>query len=127
MQNWNNGKAQEFKDRKVYNIGASRLTHKGPLAESPACAPAETAADEPDELLLFTTKTCPNCRMACMMLDKAGIPYQKIDAEADAAFTRRHNVQQAPTLVYVHHGEARNIANASNIKAFIEEYTLQRA
>ena len=127
VQNWNNGKAQEFKDRKVYNIGASRLTHKGPLAESPACAPAETAADEPDELLLFTTKTCPNCRMACMMLDKAGIPYQKIDAEADAAFTRRHNVQQAPTLVYVHHGEARNIANASNIKAFIEEYTLQRA
>ena len=74
VQNWNNGKAQEFKDRKVYNIGASRLTHKGPLAESPACAPAETAADEPDELLLFTTKTCPNCRMACMMLDKAGIP-----------------------------------------------------
>ena len=127
VQNWNNGKAQEFKDRKVYNIGASRLTHKGPLAESPACAPAETAADEPDELLLFTTKTCPNCRMACMMLDKAGIPYQKIDAEADAAFTRRHNVQQAPTLVYVHHGESRNIANASNIKAFIEEYTLQRA
>ncbi|MCI5564089.1 MAG: ribonucleoside triphosphate reductase [Clostridiales bacterium] len=127
VQNWNNGKAQEFKDRKVYNIGASRLTHKGPLAESPACAPAETAADEPDELLLFTTKTCPNCRMACMMLDKAGIPYQKIDSEADAAFTRRHNVQQAPTLVYVHHGEARNIANASNIKAFIEEYTLQRA
>ena len=127
VQNWNNGKAQEFKDRKVYNIGASRLTHKGPLAESPACAPAEIATDEPDELLLFTTKTCPNCRMACMMLDKAGIPYQKIDAEADAALTRRHNVQQAPTLVYVHHGEARNIANASNIKAFIEEYTLQRA
>ena len=127
VQNWNNGKAQEFKDRKVYNIGASRLTHKGPLAESPACAPAETATDEPDELLLFTTKTCPNCRVACMMLDKAGIPYQKIDAEADAALTRRHNVQQAPTLLYVHHGEARNIANASNIKAFIEEYTLQRA
>ncbi len=127
VQNWNNGKAQEFKDRKVYNIGASRLTHKGPLAESPACAPAEIATDEPDELLLFTTKTCPNCRMACMMLDKAGIPYQKIDAEADAVLTRRHNVQQAPTLVYVHHGEARNIANASNIKAFIEEYTLQRA
>ena len=76
---------------------------------------------------LFTTKTCPNCRMACMMLDKAGIPYQKIDAEADVALTRRHNVQQAPTLVYVHGGEATNIANASNIKAFIEEYTAQKA
>ena len=127
VQNWNNGKAQEFKDRKVYNIGASHLTHQGPLEPAPACAPAQMDNNEPDELLLFTTKTCPNCRMACMMLDKAGIPYQKIDAEADVALTRRHNVQQAPTLVYVHGGEATNIANASNIKAFIEEYTAQKA
>ena len=127
VQNWNNGKAQEFKDRKVYNIGASHLTHQGPLEPAPACAPAQMDSNEPDELLLFTTKTCPNCRMACMMLDKAGIPYQKIDAEADVALTRRHNVQQAPTLVYVHGGEATNIANASNIKAFIEEYTAQKA
>ena len=127
VQNWNNGKAQEFKDRKVYNIGASNLTHQGPLEPAPACAPAQMDTNEPDELLLFTTKTCPNCRMACMMLDKAGIPYQKIDAEADVALTRRHNVQQAPTLVYVHGGEATNIANASNIKAFIEEYTVQKA
>ena len=127
VQNWNNGKAQEFKDRKVYNIGASHLTHQGPLEPAPACAPAQMDTNEPDELLLFTTKTCPNCRMACMMLDKAGIPYQKIDAEADVALTRLHNVQQAPTLVYVHGGEATNIANASNIKAFIEEYTVQKA
>ena len=127
VQNWNDGKAQEFKDRKVYNIGASHLTHQGPLEPAPACAPAQMDTNEPDELLLFTTKTCPNCRMACMMLDKAGIPYQKIDAEADVALTRRHNVQQAPTLVYVHGGEATNIANASNIKAFIEEYTAQKA
>ena len=127
VQNWNNGKAQEFKDRKVYNIGASHLTHQGPLEPAPACAPEQMDTNEPDELLLFTTKTCPNCRMACMMLDKAGIPYQKIDAEADVELTRRHNVQQAPTLVYVHGGEATNIANASNIKAFIEEYTAQKA
>ena len=127
VQNWNDGKAQEFKDRKVYNIGASHLTHQGPLEPAPACDPAQMDTNEPDELLLFTTKTCPNCRMACMMLDKAGIPYQKIDAEADVALTRRHNVQQAPTLVYVHGGEATNIANASNIKAFIEEYTAQKA
>ena len=127
VQNWNDGKAQEFKDRKVYNIGASHRTQQGPLEPAPACAPAQMDTNEPDELLLFTTKTCPNCRMACMMLDKAGIPYQKIDAEADVALTRRHNVQQAPTLVYVHGGEATNIANASNIKAFIEEYTAQKA
>jgi len=30
VQNWNDGKVQEYKDRKVYNIGASHLTHVGP-------------------------------------------------------------------------------------------------
>ncbi len=30
VQNWNDGKAQEFKDRKVYDLGHSRLTHVGP-------------------------------------------------------------------------------------------------
>ena len=30
VQNWNTGKAQEFKDRIVYNIGRSTLTHTGP-------------------------------------------------------------------------------------------------
>ena len=30
VQNWNDGKAQEFKDRKTYDIGASRLTHWPP-------------------------------------------------------------------------------------------------
>ncbi len=30
VQNWNDGKAQEFKDRRVYDIGRSNLTHTGP-------------------------------------------------------------------------------------------------
>ena len=31
VQNWNDGKAQEFKDRKTYNIGRSKISHEGPL------------------------------------------------------------------------------------------------
>ena len=38
VQNWNDGKSQEFKDRKVYNIGNSHLTHQGPLQEGCAAA-----------------------------------------------------------------------------------------
>ena len=30
VQNWNTGKSQEYKDRMVYNIGRSTLTHTGP-------------------------------------------------------------------------------------------------
>ena len=126
VQNWNDGKTQEYKNRKLYDVDHSCLKK---VHSSIVTVSRDDVEIKPMEGVkyLFTTKTCPNCRMACMMLDKAGIPYQKIDAEADVALTRRHNVQQAPTLVYVHGGEATNIANASNIKAFIEEYTAQKA
>ncbi len=40
MQNWNDGKAQEFKDRKVYDVGAS-LAHR--FGEQPEQKPTETS------------------------------------------------------------------------------------
>jgi len=126
VQNWNNGKSQEFKDRKVYNIANSKLTHTGPLSSEGVSVPTP-AAPAQDRLLLFTTKTCPNCRMACMLLDKAGIPYEKIDAEEHAGLTREYGVQQAPTLAVISNGQTVLYANASNIKGFIETYTSQKA
>ena len=43
VQNWNDGKAQEYKDRRVYNIGRSRLLHNGPNP-APVDKPAMQAA-----------------------------------------------------------------------------------
>ena len=40
VQNWNDGKAQEFKDRKVYDVGAS-LAHR--FGEQPEQKPTETS------------------------------------------------------------------------------------
>ncbi len=40
VQNWNDGKLQEYKERKVYDIGASRLTHTGPETEERGAEPA---------------------------------------------------------------------------------------
>ncbi|MBR6787287.1 MAG: ribonucleoside triphosphate reductase, partial [Clostridia bacterium] len=122
VQNWNTGKSQEFKDRKVYNIANSKLTHVGPLSGEGVSVPTPVAAPQQDRLLLFTTKTCPNCRMACMLLDKAGISYEKIDAEEHAGLTREYGVQQAPTLAVISGGQTTLYANASNIKGFIETY-----
>ena len=42
VQNWNDGKAQEFKDRKVYDVGTSYARH--PFADSPAAEPVPAAA-----------------------------------------------------------------------------------
>lgn len=51
------------------------------------------------ESLLFTTRTCPNCRQAEALLQRAGVPYQKVVAEESPDLTTRYGVRQAPTLV----------------------------
>ncbi|MFR1052358.1 MAG: ribonucleoside triphosphate reductase [Oscillospiraceae bacterium] len=117
VQNWNDGKLQEYKERKVYDIGASRLTHTGPETEERGAEPAASGV----EPLLFTTKTCPNCRLAVSALERAGISFRRIDAEEQPDLARASGVKQAPTLVVpVAGGGAEVYANASNIKGYAE-------
>ena len=67
-----------------------------------------------------TLKTCPNCKMAKMLLDKAGISYDVIDAEENVSLTRKFNVSKAPTLIVPNGDNVDVYENASNIKGFIE-------
>ena len=102
VQNWNDGKAQEFRDRRVYNVGRSRLTHTGPLPAAPVAAeegaePVSTGAD--GEALLFATRTCPNCKQAEKLLGESGVAYRKVLVEENADLARRYDIRQAPTLV----------------------------
>ena len=119
VQNWNDGKSEEFKNRKLYNIGASRLTHKGalPVEQAPAAAEQAPAAEG---VYLFTTKTCPNCRMAKSFLDKAGVAYRVVDAEENRALVEKYGVRQAPTLIAIAGGAVTAYANASNIRRYVE-------
>ena len=125
VQNWNDGKAAEFKARKVYV--QSKLNGKQPLSEY---APAEaadtvtinTAPAAPVKTILFTTATCPNCKAAGMFLDKAGVAYDKlIVSEENKDLVDKYGVKQAPTLVVVSGDEYRTIPNLSNIKAYAEK------
>ena len=70
---------------------------------------------------LFTTKTCPNCRIVAMHLDQAGIEYIKIDADESPELVAEFGIRQAPTLVVVKGGKAEVYANASNIIGYIAE------
>ena len=119
VQNWNDGKAEEFKHRKLYDIANSHLRRHGVSAESAEAQPA-AAEDKAGELLLFTTKTCPNCKLAKAALDKAGVAYTVVDAEENTELTDKYGVRQAPTLVSVAGDSFETFANASNIKAFAE-------
>ncbi len=119
VQNWNDGKLAEFKERKTYDVANSVLTHNGPKEEGAECCCEEKKAGI-DGLLIFTTKTCPNCKMAKMMLDKAGIAYTAIDAEDNKEMTVEYGVKKAPTLL-VPNGNGYDVYdNASKIKGYIE-------
>ena len=122
VQNWNVGKAEEFRERKTYDVPNSKLTHSGPLDGVQAAETPVMTTKKADELLLFTTKTCPNCRIAKAALEKSGKAYTVIDAEENADLCRQYGVMQAPTLVVLHDGSATVIANASNIRAYAEQH-----
>ena len=49
---------------------------------------------------MFTTKTCPNCKIAKAMLSDAGIVVRVVDAEVETDLARKYAILQAPTLVY---------------------------
>lgn len=97
IQNWNDGKAQEFKDRKVYEIGNSHMQKSAEIqAEEEKVLPAQTVCDD---LLLFATRTCPNCAQAEKLLQNAGLAFTKLLAEENSELAKSLGIRQAPTLV----------------------------
>ncbi len=119
VKNWNDGKTQEFKERKVYDITNS---HMRPRTQAAAQEAAKASADDSEtKTLLFTTKTCPNCRVATNSLEKAHISYEMIDAEENMDLVEKYGVMQAPTLIVVKDGQVTKLANASNIKNYAEK------
>ena len=123
VKNWNDGKAAEFEKRTEYDIKKSMENFTGRLVKEEA--PVEetcTCENEGSKLILFATKTCPNCKMACKFLDNAGLSYEKLYAEDNADLAKTYGIKQAPTLVVVHDdGSFETVANVSNIRKFIEE------
>ena len=124
VQNFNDGKAQEFKDRRVYDIANSNLKKEDRTVDHAHCdcckseAPVAVAADA--KFLLFATKTCPKCKIAAQLLDKKGIAYEKLFVEENREFATQLELKQAPTLVIQKGDTFEKIADLPAVKAFIE-------
>ena len=120
VQNWNDGKAEEYKNRKLYNIAesmASRsfVAHQS-VEETDVCVKSNDA-----KIILFATTTCPNCRMAEKFLGDAGVVYEKIYADQNPELAKQFEIKQAPTLVIINGDSVERIMNVSNIRKFAEE------
>ncbi len=117
VQNWNDGKAEEYKERKLYDIPASRLRHAAPAAAETARA---QTADPSGEALLFTTTTCPNCKVAKKLLQEAGVSYRVVDAADEMELARQFDVRSVPTLVLPDASPTASYVNAMQIRQFVE-------
>ena len=123
VKNWNDGKLQEFKERKVYDVEHSHVkqeTFRETEQEEEQRIFEEVNTEE-GKVLLFTTKTCPNCKLAKDSLEKANISYEVVDAGENEELVRKYGVMQAPTLIVIKEEGVQKLANASNIRAFVEK------
>ncbi len=127
VQNWNVGKTQEYKERKSYDIAKSMAKFDGEAVEAKeeACAcdakaPTESAAEE-GTAILFATATCPNCKIAAALLEKAGIGFEKLLAEENADLATELGIKQAPTLVITtESGKVAKYAGVGEIRKYID-------
>lgn len=108
LKNWNDGKAQEFLDRKPYGQGtayenptrANVCPHSSnPVPDAPevdgvAC---EAGQKEGIRVILFTTGTCPNCAIAKTVLN--GMTYETVRADEDETLAKEFGIMSVPTLV----------------------------
>ena len=120
VQNWNDGKAQEYKQRKNYQVDAANLRGFQDKPAAGTAAPGGNAEMERGEILLFTTRTCPNCKAAKELLDRAGICYTPVLAEERPELAEEYGVRQAPTVVLSGAGEPRLMAGLSDIHSMLD-------
>ena len=121
VQNWNDGKLQEYANRTEYDIEKSKLKYKtGMSVTVDADMEAEEASGQGTAVnYLFTTKTCPNCKLAKEYLKD--VDYVVIDAEENMDLAAKFGVMQAPTLVTVNGDQYKKFVNASNIKKYVDQ------
>ena len=121
VQNWNDGKAQEYKNRTLYDVMHSDIKKMQPVHTSVVTVTKDDVKIQPvtEHKYLFTTSTCPNCRMAKKMLE--GEELEIIDAEKNPEMAKEFGIMQAPTLVIMNGNHVTKYVNASNIQKYVDE------
>ena len=123
VQNWNDGKAQEFKDRRTYNTMKYAAPHTG--HKVPGCAdvkPAPEVCVTDARVMLFTTPTCPKCKASMPMLKEAGIDVEVINANEQRDLAVKYGVKKAPTLVADDGENVVKYVDIAGVKQFIDAY-----
>ena len=115
VQNWNDGKRQEFIDRVEYVVGEKPQEE----SEEEVSVDAEARDGNVTGVLLIGTKTCPNCKLAIKKLEEANIPFEKLYAEDNIDKAVEYGVKTVPALI-VHTGNSYySVVGVSNVIKWI--------
>ncbi len=119
VQNWNDGKSQEFKERKNYKI-SSRLISNENIKFDNSLEKGKTKTSLASTHMLITSKTCPNCEIAKAILNEYSINYEVILAEDNIDLANKYNIKQIPSLLVNSTTGTDVIVNVSNIKKYAQ-------
>ena len=120
-------------EKQVASVNEPAAEAKAPVAETPvetkAEAPVENQAGESVKFavkpegsvtaLLFKTPSCPNCKAAGAILDKAGVAYEPLNANEERELVKKFGIKQAPTLVLVNGDSFEKYRGVSDIKGWL--------
>ena len=129
VQNWNDGKREEFKERKTYIVDglaspderAARAAARAEEAKAGADAAAKAKSVNADRLVLVTTTKCPNCAIAKRLMDGAGIAYSVVNADEDPAYAKQYGIRQAPTMLVFSGAQVTPLVGLSAIRGYLNQ------
>ena len=125
VQNFNDGKAQEYKDRKEYSVETSVFTGGtintccGESFEQ--ATTTDSTFDTESSYILYATRTCPNCKVAASILEKNGVAYEKRYVEDNEEEVKSLGLKQAPTLIIKNNNTEEKLVGVAEIKKYVEE------
>ncbi|MBR5047349.1 MAG: ribonucleoside triphosphate reductase, partial [Eubacterium sp.] len=140
VHNWNDGKMQEFLDRKSYDIKASYASVKHSFSDEMYSVDTDAMIDRlstgssleeakeesrpENQVLFFTTPTCPMCHMLKEkhMLDGCE-NLVEIDASKpeNGELVQEFQIMSAPTLIVIEDGSVQKYDNASGIIGYVSQ------
>ena len=82
----------------------------------------KTSKKGAEKYYLYTTATCPGCRMIRPLLEKSGIPFEQRNVEEYMGEAQALGLTQAPSLV-AQSDPPMIYAGVTNIKDFLSRYS----
>lgn len=106
VKHWNKGKRDEFDQRKVFTLEASKEYDITARDEAPAKEKNTTAQPvmntESVTYEIYTRKTCPNCPPVKGFMEDMDMPGQSIDVDTEAGLAEaaKKGVCATPTVIF---------------------------